>query len=293
MPHFHVNGTDIHYHTQGHGPTILMIHPPFLGSRIFNYLRTDLSMDHRVVTIDVRGHGHSEAGTAPITIPLIVEDVKQVMDKLGIAEAYVCGYSVGAMPAFEAMLTHPERFKGGIMLSGTSELVDKKSRSAMRAASITNRIRAKEAVVLPFALNNADSRTTFHVLHKEGMAGMSKSFREYSNACLQYSCTDRLRRVAAPVLIMCGEKDPTYVDYGRMLHDHLAVSDLYIVKDCTHHIPTKAPDKCASTIRTWIAKHEGREAADTFFDRQGLDRDLLEQGVLTERQADFGNPQGL
>ncbi|EXX87814.1 alpha/beta hydrolase [Paenibacillus darwinianus] len=293
MPHVHVNGTDIHYHIEGHGPAIVMIHPPFLGSRVFNYLRTDLAQDHRVVSIDVRGHGHSEAGDAALTVPLIVEDIKQVMNRLDVEEGYVLGYSAGCMPAMEAMITHPERFTGGIIISGAGEFRDRRNRGLMRAASISSRLRAKEAVILPVALGNADSRTTFHVLHREAMAGNATRFREYSEACIGYSCMDRLRAIAAPVLLLCGASDPTYVQYARELHEHLAVSELYLVRGAWHQLPTKAPDRTASAIRTWIAKLEVRDNADSFMERDALDHELLEMGVLSERQAAFGNPQDL
>lgn len=293
MPHVHVNGTDIHYHIEGHGPAIVMIHPPFLGSRVFNYLRTDLAQDHRVVTIDVRGHGHSEAGDVRLTVPLIVEDIKQVMDRLDVEEGYVLGYSVGCMPALEALITHPDRFTGGIILSGAAELRDTRNRGLMRAASIGNRLRAKEAVVLPIALGNADSRTTFHVLHNEGMAGNAARFKEYSDLCIGYSCIDRLRAIAAPVLLLCGADDPQFVQYARELHEHLAVSELYLVRGARHQLPTKAPDKTAAAIRTWIAKLEVQDNADSFFEREALDHELLEMGVMSERQAAFGNPQDL
>lgn len=293
MPLLHVNGADIHCHVQGEGPAILMVHPPFLGSKVFNYLKNDLSQDHRVVTFDVRGHGHSEPSDAGITIPMIAEDMKQLLDKLDIEEASVLGYSCGAMPAFEAMIAHPDRFTAGIMLSGMSELTDKKSRRLMKAGTVSNRIRAKEPVVVPVAMANSDSRTTFGVLHAEGMAGHAECHRRYAEACIGYSCTDRLRRIGGPVLLLCGQDDPTGIGYGRFLHERLPVSELYILKDALHHLPTKAQDKTSAVIRAWVAKREGREDADTFFERMAIDRDLLQQGIINDRQADFGNPQGL
>ncbi|PZD94345.1 alpha/beta hydrolase [Paenibacillus sambharensis] len=283
MPHFHVNGTHIHYHVDGDdGPAVVLIHPPFLGGRIYNYVRNNLANDHRLVTIDVRGHGHSEPGNVKLTMPLIVEDIKQVMDNLEIDEAYICGYSMGSMPVLESLITHPDRFKGGILLSGTSEVRDRRNRRIMKAADLSSRLKAKEAIVVPLAMGNADSRTTFHVLHKEGMAGNNVSFREYANVCLNYSCKSRLRAIASPMLLLCGEKDETFIKYAREMDELLAVSELYAIKGADHQLPTHVPDKVCFTIRQWIAKHEDRELADTYAEREELNLALTEQGIITE-----------
>lgn len=294
MPHRFINGHEMHFHRLGDdGPAIIMVHPPFMGMKVFNYLREDLARDHKVITFDVRGHGHSEPGKAKLTMPLIAEDMKQLLDRLDIKEAYVCSYSAASLPAFEAMITHPDRFIGGIILSGSSELKDRRSRSLMRAANFAHRLRAKEAAIVPIALGHADSRTTFGVLHQEMMSGHAVRTREYAHACLKYSCTDQLRRIGGPVLLMCGQNDKAYVRYNEMLHDRLPVSEFYILRDAEHHLPTKEQDKVASTIRTWIAKDQGLRTADTFSERQSLDRELLEMGVLNDRQAgvNLDNPQ--
>lgn len=263
MPFLRVNGTDLHCHAMGEGPAIVMVHPPFIASSVFNYLKHDLARDHRVIVFDIRGHGHSPAGEAAVTVPLIAEDMRQLLDRLDIESAYLCGYSCGAMPALEALLSAPDRFKGAALLSGMGELTDRSSRMRMRAGAMLGGL-AREAVVVPVALGNADSRTTFGALHGEGMRGDARRWREYADSCLRYSCVARLNRIDHPVLLLCGAEDEPGCAGARVLRERLRESEWYMIRGTGHHLPTKAPDRTCAAIRAWIAKLEGRDEASVF-----------------------------
>jgi pimeloyl-ACP methyl ester carboxylesterase len=67
--------------------------------------------------------------TQTVTYPLIVEDIKQIMDHLGVQKAFICSYSTGGSIALEFLLTAPERalggiFVGGIFVGGISQVMD-------------------------------------------------------------------------------------------------------------------------------------------------------------------------
>lgn len=263
MPMLQVNGTELHCHATGEGPAIVMVHPPFIGSSVFNYMKYDLARDHRVVLFDVRGHGHSPAGDAAVAIPLIAEDIRQLLERLDIDSAYVCGYSCGAMPALEALLAAPERFRGAVLLSGMGRLTDRRSRMWMRAGALLSG-RIPNAVIVPVALGNADSRTTFDVLHAEGSIGDPRRHRDYAESCLRYSCDERLNRIDRPVLLLSGGQDAAGCAYARELRGKLRRAEWRVIPEAGHQLPTKAPDRICDTIRTWIAKLEGRKSAGTF-----------------------------
>jgi pimeloyl-ACP methyl ester carboxylesterase len=280
MPFLHVNGTNLHCHSQGKGDAIVFIHPPFIGSHVFTYLYNDLAQDYRTVMIDLRGHGHSDPGRSRLTLQLIVEDLKQALDQLEIDNAYLCSYSVGSFPLFAALLTHPDRFKGGITLSGTSRMKDGLYRPLMNAVSFTLRLQLKEAIVLPVAMANADSRLAFVNLHREAMMGAAQRWREYNAECLRYSFTDELRDIKQPMLLLCGENNKRFVHYAQKMHERLPRSELYVIRDAPHHILTKQPTATADAIRSWMAAGERHERAGRFDTRQPFNRELTEQSNL-------------
>ncbi|WP_194830652.1 alpha/beta fold hydrolase [Laceyella tengchongensis] len=135
MPLIEANGTRLHYHLAGQGPTLVFIHPPLITSAVFRYQIAELTTSFRVLTFDIRGHGASTPSPTPLTYPLIVEDIRQLLNKLGIEEAYLCGYSTGGSIVLEALLSYPDRFAGGILISAMSEASTLYLRAAIGAAT--------------------------------------------------------------------------------------------------------------------------------------------------------------
>src|SRR5690606_8514727 len=109
MPMAEINGTRLHYHATGKAVPLALIPPPLLSRGIFRYQTEALSGSFTVITFDVRGRGGSAPSAAPVTHPVIAEDVRQLLDHLGIERAFIGGYSTGAQVALEALLAYPDR----------------------------------------------------------------------------------------------------------------------------------------------------------------------------------------
>lgn len=96
----------------GEGPAIVLLHGltatrryVVMGSRALE------RAGHKVVAYDARGHGHS--GPAPTsdgyTYELLAEDLRAVLDEMGIERAVLAGASMGAQTALRFALDHPGR----------------------------------------------------------------------------------------------------------------------------------------------------------------------------------------
>ncbi len=111
---FESNGVSIHYTDQGKGVPVVLIHGysanKDLNWRIPGVLK-ELARDHRVIAMDVRGHGLSGKPHDPGKYGLeLVNDVVRLMDHLKIEKAHILGYSMGAMITLKLLARHPERF---------------------------------------------------------------------------------------------------------------------------------------------------------------------------------------
>jgi len=252
VPLLHVNGFELHYHLQGKGTALIFLHPPTMGSRVFTYMRNDLSRDYRTLLFDFRGHGRSASSSASITIPLLVEDTCRLMDALDIRSAYLCAYSMGTMVALEALLTHPERFLGATLLAGLPEASGKAIRFLARAGMAASALRAKGLVAFSDGWVHADSPETFHRLRAESASGDPVKWKEYIAAGLSYSATDRLRRIRQPVLLLYGQKDRYFAPYSRVLQERLPKVSTAWIPDAWHTLPVHAAGSCSQLIRGWL-----------------------------------------
>jgi pimeloyl-ACP methyl ester carboxylesterase len=77
----------------------------------------DLSSTYRVITWDARGHGETETTNDPFTYWDLAEDLRGLLDHLGIARAVIGGMSQGGFVALRFALVHPERVAALILLS--------------------------------------------------------------------------------------------------------------------------------------------------------------------------------
>nr|WP_245347337.1 alpha/beta hydrolase [Cohnella lubricantis] len=255
----HANGIELHYHVQGKGIPIVFLHPPTMGSRLFTYLRNDLARDHRTLLFDFRGHGRSASSASPITFPLLIEDTCRLMDALDIESAYLCGYSMGTMVALEALLTHPERFRGAALLSGMPSVSGPSAKFLARSGLAAASLRAKQLMALAESLSHADNPEAFQRLRAESVSGDPTKWREYIAAGLAYSATDRLQAIRQPILLLYGQKDQNMLPYARMLQSGLPNAASAWIPGTGHRLPISAADMTGRLIRGWIDFLEKRD----------------------------------
>lgn len=106
-------GVRIRYVEQGSGPAIVLMHG-YTGTLdrhfIANGVFANLARDHRVIAIDLRGHGMSgKPHDSAAYGEEMARDVVRLLDHLKIQRAHVLGYSLGAMIAGRLATLHPDR----------------------------------------------------------------------------------------------------------------------------------------------------------------------------------------
>jgi len=252
MPKADINGTTLHYMRSGTGLPILFIHPPLLTSANFNYQHAELSNDFQVITFDIRGHGQSEASDAKLTYELIAEDIKQLLDYLGIEKAFIAGYSTGGSIALHAMITYPDRFIGGIMISAMSEANDLLKNRIRLAVGLSRWNPTARLLMYAISWGNADSSITFRNLLSDAKQGSIRNIHEYYEYSLAYNCTDQLHSIKAPMLLLYGEKDRQFRRYFHKLQQGLKQYELILLPDQKHQLPTKASGEINQAIHKWM-----------------------------------------
>ncbi len=110
---FNSNGVKIHYTSEGQGEPVVLVHGVAVNADL-NWRRPGvtkaLAKDHRVIMLDVRGHGLSEKPHDSACYGQeMAEDVIRLMDHLGIEKAHVIGYSMGGFIVLKLATLHPER----------------------------------------------------------------------------------------------------------------------------------------------------------------------------------------
>jgi 3-oxoadipate enol-lactonase len=128
MPLAKINGQWLHYDdTGGGGMPVVLAHGVLMDGEMFAPQLPLLSPDCRIITWDARGHGETENTEDPFTYWDLADDLKGLLDHLGILKAVVGGMSQGGFIALRFALRYPERVLA-LMVLGTqagSEAPDK------------------------------------------------------------------------------------------------------------------------------------------------------------------------
>lgn len=197
MPHSRANGVSIHYEVSGEGPPLVLLHANPFDHHLWMYQIAHLSTWFRVIAVDIRGYGRSEAVTAEFTLTDLCDDAIGVLRDEGAERVILLGCSVGAKIAILLGLDHPELIAALILVGGNSGA---SSRYRQRIYGHTGtglgayHIRhMKELVCADFA--EREPR-----LSGEAIAQMFRA----ANAT---DATPRLGTMKAPTLVINGEHD--------------------------------------------------------------------------------------
>jgi len=130
MQSFQHDGIEIAYLDEGEGEPIVLVHG-FASTAAINWVfpgwvTTLTKARWRVIALDNRGHGASSKLYDPAAYhsATMAEDVRALLDHLGITRADVMGYSMGARIAAYLALAHPERVRSIILGGLGGHLVD-------------------------------------------------------------------------------------------------------------------------------------------------------------------------
>ena len=104
----------IYYCEQGAGPAVILLHAGFLDMHIWDNQVDSLSKTHRVILMDLPGHGQS--GGIDTTIR-IADVINQLMKHLKVATASFAGISLGATCAVDFAIAYPEKTSKLVLLS--------------------------------------------------------------------------------------------------------------------------------------------------------------------------------
>ena len=97
-------------------PTVVLLHGLFENRTYYTALADHLAGQHRVLNIDLRGHGESDVPDQGYSIDIFADDVIRVCEDAGVRRAVFCGHSFPV--ALKVVLRRPDLAAGLVLLDG-------------------------------------------------------------------------------------------------------------------------------------------------------------------------------
>ena len=167
MPYAKLKDVELYYEEAGDGYPILLGHGGFSDVTEWDPQVDALSRHYRVIRYDRRGCGRSTPADVPQRSELWVEDMKQLMDSLGLEQAYLGGVSYGGMLLIEFLMRYQDMCRAALIVSATA-----RGRDGKRPGSVyfPRRIGELSAISVPALVVQATDDHIFPPEHGEEMA---------------------------------------------------------------------------------------------------------------------------
>jgi len=113
-----VNGINLYYEVHGAGRPLILLHGGLMSGETFGPVLPLLAERHQVVVVDLQGHGRTADIDRPIDTRLMADDIAALIDHLGLDQADLVGYSLGAGVALHTAARYPEKVRRLVVVSG-------------------------------------------------------------------------------------------------------------------------------------------------------------------------------
>lgn len=257
---------------------VLLVHGAKVQLWTWAPIAEALSRDHRVIALDLRGHGESDWANDGYPVEAFVSDIVEVIGSLGIAPADVVGHSLGARISIALAAEHPELVRRLILSDTGPEMASTAARvnqSLLGSGEERRGFNSREELVKYYEAQHPEWRDEFIQLHadhqvRRNWAGKlvfradPELFWLAGSAGKQETpyLWDAMSRITAPTMLMWGRTSPFMSQeiVNRMIEK---IPTIVVQRPETgHYIPREDPEGFVSSVETFLVRPESSLVRD-------------------------------
>ena len=255
MPLAPVNGINLYYEERGAGFPLVWSHE-FAGDfRSWKAQVNFFSRRYRVITYNARGYPPSDVPERidDYTQARSVDDLKGLLDHLGVARAHVGGLSMGGNVALNFGLAYPETARS-LIVAGTGAGSTDPDAFRENVAARADAMRAGGMAAMD-DYSNSQTRAQLRRKDPLGFDEFRRGLMEHSPlgsaltfAGVQgrrptiFALEDKMRALDVPTLIMTGDEDEPCIETSVFMKRCIPKSGLAVLPQSGHAINLEEPD---------------------------------------------------
>ena len=265
MTRFHElpDGARLAYDDAGKGRPVVLIHGVCMSRRFFERNTGPLSERFRVINVDLRGHGESPASEGGHTVAQYAQDVKHLLDTLGLEDAVLVGWSMGSFVTWDLVrqfgsdgspATSTSRRARPISRRTAGSTASSRSRScSARSTAAQGDFRAVMEHFIPAMLMHEPTPADHELL-----VGESQRIGANAGTCilLDQSLLDYREFVTTydvPTLLAWGADEKVVAAGGTWLQKTQPAAKLVVFEQSGHCPMWEEPERFNQVVGDWIA----------------------------------------
>jgi pimeloyl-ACP methyl ester carboxylesterase len=255
MPQVSVNGIDLYYEDTGTGFPVVFCHEFAGDHRAWDPQVRFFDRLYRCITYSQRGFPPSTVPTDPgaYSQEMLIEDLRGLVDHLGIQQAHFVGFSMGGSVVLNFALRYPELCRS-IVVAGTGSGTTGRERFEQDIQRVVELIRSRGMHAFAQTYAEGPTRQPFKRKDPHGWSIFRAQLAEHSPDGQAYSMQgvmltrptifsleSRLRELSVPTLIAIGDEDEPCVDVAVFLKRTLPSAGLLVLPQSGHTINLEEP----------------------------------------------------
>ena len=242
------DGVALTFDDRGTGPAVLVLHGGGGPQTVAGFVAA-LSADARVIAPLHPGFGGTPRPESFDSVEQIADAYARLLERLGLSDVLVIGFSIGGWIANALALRAPGRVRGLVLVNGAGIVVD--GEPCADVFSLTPPQLSALSLHDPARHGIDPSRLTD--AQKAGMAANMRTLAVYGRArdMGDAGLRARLADVRVPVLVVWGESDRVVTPaYGRAVAASFPDARLEIIAECGHMPQIEQPARLLELVAT-------------------------------------------
>ncbi len=258
MPTARVNGITLYYEEAGEGRPLVFVHEFAGDCRSWNLQMRFFSRRYRAIAFNARGYPPSDVPEDPgaYSQDRAVEDIRGLLDVLGIPKAHVCGLSMGGYATLHFGLRHPDRaFSLVVAGAGYGSVASDRAKFHQDAELTARRFEeegmaktadlyAKGPTRVQFMDKDSVGWREFHRQLAEGSArGHALTLRGVQKTRPSiFDLGDPMEKLTLPTLIVTGDEDEPCLEPALFMKRKIPTAGLVVLPKSGHTINLEEPE---------------------------------------------------
>jgi pimeloyl-ACP methyl ester carboxylesterase len=248
------DGVTLRYDEAGSGdPPIILIHGWCCDRTYWREQVPHLAKDHRVVALDLRGHGGSEKPDQDYTIAGFVDDLEWFIRDRGLVQPVVVGHSMGGTIALNLARRHPEIARGIVMVDSPVAPLPETLQPLVQQVFAGLASPAYQGVAAGFVRMNMFNAGSPSALVEEVVAGMTAAPQRVMRTAIENTISPENMLpgpLPVPALFIRAATAFAGEDELRERYPGLEV----VTVTCAHFVQMERPDETNAIIDAFLAR---------------------------------------